>query len=130
LAQIPTEGIDFCFSNAVLEHVDKSDFSRMVKELFRVLKPGGASSHRVDLKDYLGGGLNHLRFSENRWEGKLFKSSGFYTMRTDSRDRFGTPLEQRFTRPQIETMMLQAGLVEIQFSKTGPYWCGVGFKRS
>jgi SAM-dependent methyltransferase len=91
LAHIPTASIDFCFSNAVLEHVDKSDFPSVVRELFRVLKPCGASSHRVDLKDHLGGGLNNLRFSENRWEGNLFKSSGFYTNRirfTDMTDMF------------------------------------------
>jgi hypothetical protein len=91
LAQIPTASIDFCFSNAVMEHVDKSDFPSMVRELFRVLKPAGTSSHRVDLKDHLGGGLNNLRFSENRWEGNLFKSSGFYTNRirfTDMTDMF------------------------------------------
>lgn len=81
LTKIPSESIDFCFSNAVLEHVEKSNFSEMVRELFRVLKPNGVSSHRVDLKDHLGGSLNNLRFAEKLWEGNLFKPSGFYTNR-------------------------------------------------
>ena len=57
-----------------------------------------------------------------------YRHLSFYTMRTDSRDRFGTPLEQRFTREQIKTMMLQAGLIDILFSDAVPYWCAVGVK--
>ena len=49
-------------------------------------------------------------------------------MRTDARDRFGTPLEQRFTRYQIEAMMRDAGLIDIRFSEAAPYWCAVGLK--
>jgi hypothetical protein len=50
-------------------------------------------------------------------------------MRTDSRDRFGTPLEQRFTKAQITQMMEQAGLVDIVFSMRAPFWCAVGRKQ-
>ena len=49
-------------------------------------------------------------------------------MRTDSRDRFGTPLEQRFTRQQIADMMQAAGLQEITFSESAPFWCACGIK--
>ena len=49
-------------------------------------------------------------------------------MRTDARDRFGTPLEQRFTRAQICKMCTDAGLVDLRFSPQAPYWCVVGFK--
>lgn len=59
----------------------------------------------------------------------FYRDKSFYTMRTDSRDRFGTPLEQRFTRRQIEEMMREAGLVDIEFSDAEPYWCAVGRKR-
>ena len=58
-----------------------------------------------------------------------YRSHSWYTMRTDSRDRFGTPLEQRFTRHQVEGMMVAAGLVDIRFSDNAPYWCAVGVKR-
>ena len=58
----------------------------------------------------------------------FYRDHSFYTMRTDARDRFGTPLEQRFTRAQIEGMMLDAGLTEIRFSENAPYWCAVGVK--
>jgi SAM-dependent methyltransferase len=58
-----------------------------------------------------------------------YRNCSFYTMRTDSRDRFGTPLEQRFTRQEIELMMLRAGLKDIAFSENEPYWCAVGTKK-
>ena len=58
-----------------------------------------------------------------------YRKHSFYTMRTDARDRFGTPLEHRFTRRQIEEMMASSGLVNIQFSDAAPFWCVVGLKR-
>lgn len=57
-----------------------------------------------------------------------YRSCSFYTMRTDARDRFGTPLEKRFSRQQITTMCHAAGLTDLQFSTIAPYWCVVGFK--
>lgn len=58
-----------------------------------------------------------------------YKNLSLYTMRTDARDRFGTHLEQRFTRDQIEEMMVNAGLENIKFSDRRPYWCAVGIKK-
>jgi SAM-dependent methyltransferase len=58
----------------------------------------------------------------------FYRDHSFYTMRTDARDRFGTPLEQRFTKAQIEKMMLDAGLKDIRFSESAPYWCAVGVR--
>ena len=58
-----------------------------------------------------------------------YRNHSFYTMRTDSRDRFGTPLEQRFTRKEIAAMMDEAGLDDVRFSEHAPYWCAVGIKR-
>ncbi|MBF0427593.1 MAG: class I SAM-dependent methyltransferase, partial [Magnetococcales bacterium] len=81
LSEIPDDSVDFCFSNAVLEHVPKNDFKEMVRQLRRILKPDGVCVHRVDLKDHLGGALNNLRFSETVWESAFFSNSGFYTNR-------------------------------------------------
>ena len=58
-----------------------------------------------------------------------YRDCSFYVMRTDALDRFGTRLEQRFTRRQIEEMMRAAGLTGIVFSDTAPYWCAAGFRR-
>jgi len=58
-----------------------------------------------------------------------YRVHSFYTMRTDSRDRFGTPLEQRFTRKEVGAMLEAAGLRDVRFSDRAPYWCAVGIKR-
>ena len=58
-----------------------------------------------------------------------YRDHGWYTLRTDARDRFGTPLERRFTRDQIRRMMQDAGLDGIRFSEAAPYWCALGFRR-
>jgi ubiquinone/menaquinone biosynthesis C-methylase UbiE len=54
----------------------------------------------------------------------------FYVMRTDAYDRFCTRLEKRFTRDQIEQMLIQAGFEQVSFSDSQPYWCAVGLKSS
>lgn len=46
----------------------------------------------------------------------------------DALDRFGTPLEQRFSREDIRTMMENAGLTDILFSENEPYWHAIGRK--
>ncbi len=58
----------------------------------------------------------------------FYRNRSFYTMRTDALDRFGTRLEQRFTRNQIQIMMESAGLENIRFSEDLPYWCAVGIR--
>jgi ubiquinone/menaquinone biosynthesis C-methylase UbiE len=50
----------------------------------------------------------------------------FYIIRNDALDRFGTPLEKRFTKKEIETMMINNGLTNIVFSNNPPYWHCVG----
>lgn len=56
----------------------------------------------------------------------VYRDRSFYSMRTDARDRFGTPLEKRFRADAIRSMMVDAGLEDIRFSETTPYWCAVG----
>jgi ubiquinone/menaquinone biosynthesis C-methylase UbiE len=58
-----------------------------------------------------------------------YRHCKFYVMRTDALDRFGTRLEQRFTRLEIKKMMEYAGLDHIIFSEEAPFWCAVGFAR-
>lgn len=56
-----------------------------------------------------------------------YRRCSFYTLCTDARDRFGTPLEHRFSRAQMCTV---AGLVDLRFSPEGPFWCVLGFRQS
>ena len=58
-----------------------------------------------------------------------YEHQSFYIIRNDSLDRFGTPLEHRFSRKEIEIMMKNAGLEDIQFSEKIPYWHATGRKK-
>lgn len=60
---------------------------------------------------------------------QIYERASFYIIRNDALDRFGTPLEQRFTREQITRMMSNSGLTDIQFSPNAPYWHAVGKKK-
>ena len=81
LEKIPDNSIDFIWSQAVLEHIKLNEFDQFMTELCRILKIDGVSSHRIDLKDHLSGGLKNLFFSEKIWESNFMSSSGFYTNR-------------------------------------------------
>jgi SAM-dependent methyltransferase len=69
-----------------------------------------------------------LGLNVDRWLLSNYRDRSVYTLRTDSRDRFGTPLEQRFTRAEITDMMHECGLEDIKFSDAMPFWCAVGTK--
>ena len=56
----------------------------------------------------------------------FYRDKSFYFMRTDSRDRFGTPLERRFSRRAITAMMNDAGLADVAFRDGEPFWCALG----
>ena len=62
------------------------------------------------------------------WPLSSYRNLSFYTQRTDALDRFGTALEQRFTRTEIVAMMVEAGLRDIRLSDREPFWCAVGIK--
>jgi ubiquinone/menaquinone biosynthesis C-methylase UbiE len=58
-----------------------------------------------------------------------FRRASFYSMRTDTLDRFGTRVEHRFTARQIQDMMERAGLENVTFEKSVAYWTVVGYKK-
>lgn len=53
-----------------------------------------------------------------------YKDMNFYVMRNDAYDRFGTSLEQRFTKVQIAEMVAEAGfdVATLSFSDSEPFW--------
>lgn len=110
-----SEGIRFCISNApvglrnVLTEIVAALIYWPLARLSWVLEKIGVNVDNLPLSDY--------------------RSATYYRMRHNARDRFGTPLEQRFTREEIEAMMLEAGLQDIQFRDDVPFWCAVGIKK-
>ena len=66
-----------------------------------------------------------LGINVEHWPLSAYRHRSFYMMRTDSLDRFGTALEKRYSRDQVETLLQGAGLTNIRFCST-VFWCAVG----
>ena len=62
------------------------------------------------------------------WPLSAYRGRSYYNMRTDALDRFGTRLEQRFSREEIDAMMRRCGLEDVTFREGAPYWVACGNK--
>jgi SAM-dependent methyltransferase len=78
--------------------------------LARAVKTMGGTSlyHKLPLSYYVG--------------------KSFHIMRNDALDRFGTPLEKRYSKAEIVKMCQEAGLEAMKFSEHTPYWHLTGRK--
>lgn len=74
--------------------------------------------------------LEKMKFNVDMLPLSFYRKLSFYTMRTDAFDRFSTRIEKRFTAKEIEVMLKMAGLENIVFNKSFPYWCAVGIKQA
>jgi len=72
--------------------------------------------------------LERFGILPDSWPLSYYRNLGYYVMRTDALDRFGTRLERRFSRQEIKTILASAGFTDIRFSDTQPFWCVVGIK--
>jgi len=72
--------------------------------------------------------LEKLGFPVENFPLYYYRNRRFYTLRTDALDRFGTPLEYRFTKSEIRKMLEEAGMNNIKFSEDPPYWCVIGYR--
>jgi SAM-dependent methyltransferase len=81
LRKLPDESFDFIFSNGVIQSIQIEQVPHTLRELRRLLRPGGVSVHSIELRDTMGQSLHHLRFSKKVWESNWFKKAGFHTNR-------------------------------------------------
>ena len=51
-----------------------------------------------------------------------YRNKSLRIIRNDALDRFGTPLEQRFTKVEIADMLNAAGMERVRFSENAPFW--------
>jgi SAM-dependent methyltransferase len=58
----------------------------------------------------------------------FYRQHDWATLRADALDRFGTAVEHRFTKAEIEAMMLLTGLIDIRFAEGPPFWIAMGYK--
>lgn len=80
-----------------------------LSRLARLVERAGGKPERVPLGSYRDARLGNMRVA--------------------ALDRFGTALEQRFSRSEIEAMMRGCGLEDIRFRDDEPYWVAIGRKR-
>lgn len=66
------------------------------------------------------------RLGIRSWPLAAYARLSLYSLRTDARDRFGTRLEQRFSRADVAQMLTDAGLVDVSVPETFPFWIGLG----
>ena len=59
-----------------------------------------------------------------------YRKKSFYFMKTDALDRFGTRVEKRFSKGEIQSMLLEAGFKDIRFSENAPFWVSISRKGS
>lgn len=70
---LPDASVDIAFSNSVLEHVTAVDLDRLLREMHRVVRPGGVILHGVNCGDHYAyfdrsiSQLNYLKFSSAEW---------------------------------------------------------------
>ena len=98
-----SSSIDLVVSNSVLEHIE--DLNELIKEMYRITKPGGFGAHGVDFRDHriyfdtnihpleslkfdsaepIVFGINRLRPHEIE---TIFKANGFEVLDTTWRDK-------------------------------------------
>ena len=67
------ESIDVCISTATLEHIPELSISKILTELYRIIKVGGLVSAVIDYSDHYShtdssiSQLNFLKYSEDKW---------------------------------------------------------------
>jgi ubiquinone/menaquinone biosynthesis C-methylase UbiE len=74
--------------------------------------------------------LTWLRILPQSAPLSFYKDRSFYMMRTDAYDRFCTILEKRFTKKEIEGMLVEAGFENVRFSDSAPFWCAVATREA
>jgi SAM-dependent methyltransferase len=71
--QLAAGSVDVHFSLNVLEHVPRATVSALLREAYRILKPGGLLRHRIDTGDHYAHSdrritaINFLKYSDLTW---------------------------------------------------------------
>lgn len=75
LKMLPENHFNVVYSMHVLEHVHKDWVDQEIKDIYRILKPGGYSIHQIGIDDHLAhydrphvSSKNYLRYSDSIWK--------------------------------------------------------------
>jgi SAM-dependent methyltransferase len=87
---LPERSVDIAFSNSVLEHVPPDVIADLMREIKRVLRPGGFGMHGANCGDHYAyfdkniTMLNYLKYSHDEW--KFWDNDLLYQNRLRPRD--------------------------------------------
>lgn len=70
-----------------------------------------------------------LGLSVDQFPLSYYRRHGWATLRSDALDRFGTAVEHRFTKIELEAMMSRTGLHNIRFAQGPPFWIALGYRK-
>lgn len=77
----------------------------------------------------LGYLISKIGFNTKHFPLIYYSDKPFYFMRNDSLDRFGTKLENRYSKEEIIEIFNNSGFTDVQFSNRKPFWCACGIKK-
>ena len=77
----------------------------------------------------VGSFLHTLNIKPSNWPLSYYIGKPLYVMRNDALDRFGTSLETRFSKAEIQQLYETNGFSNIKFSDFEPFWCACGIKK-
>ena len=119
-----SKSFDFVLSNGVLHHT--RDAAKGVRELLRVLRPGGCGYFKVMAKP---GGIHWdtieilrivLKDVDQGFARDVYRSLGVpANLRYLFLDHMQAPINIRYTRPECEQMLADAGAVNIRWLERG-----------
>ena len=73
--------------------------------------------------------LNKLGFNTSDFPLSYYTDKSFYVMKTDALDRFGTKVENRYLKKEIEDLLIKSGFDNIKFSDNEPFWHVLAYKK-
>ena len=73
--------------------------------------------------------LERLGPTPRNWPLAAYRHRALYVMRNDALDRFGTPLEKRYSKLEISAMLAASGFERVTFSDTEPFWVSLAYKK-
>jgi SAM-dependent methyltransferase len=112
--------VDLVFSNSVLEHVSRGTISAMMRESYRVLRPGGLAVHSVNCGDHYAyfdrriTAINYLTYTDREW--RFWNNRILFQNRLRPRDLLGLAKEAGFEivlhkqKPRKELLAALPGL--------------------
>lgn len=89
---LPSNSVDYIGSFTVFEHIPKTELVTVLKEHYRLLKPGGVFYCNIDFRDHIvynrkkENRYAYLRYSPVAWQASWQNSNNYYQNRLRTKD--------------------------------------------